>query len=107
MINTLITFKMKNFLDDDFSEDEVEVEEEEIEDDFEYNYTRKPKNIKFQEEDFDTKVAKVITNIHKKEKQKKFSQWVNENYYHLKKLYTLSGMDLSEEEFYVYMYDHK
>lgn len=110
---------MKNFLDDDFSDEIEEVDEMEG-DNFGKNHTQSERNnvsiksktqnkkeTKFQEEDFDTKVAKSICNIHNKFKQDKFLEWVNENYFHLRKLYELSGMTMSEEEFYTFMYNHK
>ena len=60
--------------------------------------------------DFDEKVAKTVTKIHKdvqkKEANKKFSKWVNENYDHLKNLYQLSETTLSEQDFYTFVYDH-
>lgn len=113
---------MKNFLDDDDFSDEIEEVDEMEGDNFtsHHTYTQTERNnvsmktktqnkkeTKFQEEDFDTKVAKIICNIHNKFKQDKFSEWVNENYSHLRKLYELSGMNMSEEEFYTFMYNHK
>jgi hypothetical protein len=117
---------MKNFIDDDvFSEEEYEYENEEEQhkqQELEYDYCVEDKvsvpidskkKTKFNEEDFDTKVAKTIVNIHRKPNANKYSEWVNKNYAHLNNLYKLSGLShlsgtagVSEEAFYTYLYDH-
>jgi hypothetical protein len=117
--NTLIQ-SMKNFIDDDvFSEEEYEYEQEHEEQQShqsEHDYYVKDipidskKKTKFNEEDFDTKVAKTIVSIHRKPNENKYSEWVNKNYAHLNNLYKLSGLfgtaTVSEEAFYTYLYDH-
>ena len=65
----------------------------------------KKQNKKFNEDDFDYKVAASIVNIHKKE-ENNFSKWVETNYFHLKNLYKLSGVSIPIEHFFTYVYDH-
>jgi len=107
---------MKNFLDDDdLSYDtEDEIEEVEKHDAFEH-FEVEPENVKtttqkmkkkFDEETFDSKVAKSIVNIHSKKNDDKYSKWVNNNYNHLQHLYHLSCTNVSEEVFYSYIYEH-
>lgn len=98
---------MKIFID--YSE-EISFEEEEEENEEEFHQMEpksKKTTYKFDESSFDVKVAKSITNIHRKQKEtNKFSNWVEENYEHLLKLYELSDICIPMETFFTYIYDH-
>ena len=54
---------------------------------------------------FDVKVAQSIVAIHKKQKNYKFSNWVEKNYIHLHQLYRLSGQLIPMQEFFTFIYD--
>lgn len=107
---------MKNFLydEDEFSSDEnINNESYENDDDI---YEMKPKNKQlkkiennehiFNEDIFDRKVAKSISEIHSKNKDMKLTNWVNSNLVELQKLYHLSEMSIPIEKFYIYIYKH-
>ena len=113
MEQTKNTKKMKNFVEE-YDEEYDEEEDYENEDDI---YQMKPSTGKVQivqevekEEDFDTKVAKSIIKIHKKvrlnEVNRDFNDWVEENYYHLEKMYDFTNQKVSMEDFFSYLYDH-
>ena len=61
---------------------------------------------KFNEEEFDYKVAQIISKIHKKNKPNKFNEWVNNNLSHLEYLYELADIDIDQQVFYSYVYDN-
>jgi hypothetical protein len=108
---------MKDYIDYD---EEVVVEGDEDEenvlnpeDDEFYNMKRtnnKNKTLKkkkFDESVFDVKVAKSIVAIHYKVKRSDgFSKWVDKNLFHLQKLYSLSNLSCTPEEFYTYIYEN-
>lgn len=109
---------MKDYIDYD---EEVDIDEEDLEngrdvegDEF-YNMkpVNKNKNVKtkkFDENNFDVKVAKSIATIHVKANRKtvndKFSRWVNKNLNHLQALYSMSDLKCSPEQFYTYIYEN-
>ena len=98
---------MKNFIEDDEEsyDDSFSSDEEEI-DFVNTNVIKKKKDKKFDEDDFDVKVAKSIVKIHKKDNDVLFSKWVEENFTHLKNLYNLSELQIPPEVFYTYLYDN-
>ena len=104
---------MKNFIDyneeipfEEEKEDKYE-DEEKYENKEEFTEMKYKKNFKFDESNFDVKVAKSIVNIHRRQKENNdFSDWVEGNYFHLMKLYELSEMTISIETFFTYIYDH-
>lgn len=105
--------KMRDYIDDDsYDRDSEEEEEEEIldvEDEdslpVKKRVVRKGKNEKFDEDEFDRKVAIQVVNIHKKVRgDDKFSIWVEKNLTHLQNLYTLSNLECSPVEFFTYVY---
>ena len=108
---------MRDYIDDDsYERDSEEEEEEELNDemlDDEENLpvkkrvVRKGKNEKFDEDEFDRKVAIQVVNIHKKVRgDDKFSIWVEKNLTHLQNLYTLSNLECSPVEFFTYVYQN-
>ena len=105
---------MRDYIDDDSYDRDSEEEEEEILDlEDEENLpvkkrvVRKGKNEKFDEDEFDRKVAIQVVNIHKKVRgDDKFSIWVEKNLTHLQNLYTLSNLECSPVEFFTYVYQN-
>ena len=99
---------MKNYFY--YSDDEESFSEEEEYEEENIKFTKKKevkKEVKkegFDEDYFDFKVAKSMTNIHRKRDD--FSNWVEENLKHLVKLYKLSNLTCSEELFYTCIYEN-
>jgi hypothetical protein len=107
--------KFIDFVEDDDEEideesEEMEESEEKIEKSLKNNRKvvhQKGKKEGFNEDDFDVKVAYIITNIHNRRKtDDKFSSWVEENLFHLNKLYSLSSLSCPPVEFYSYIYEN-
>lgn len=114
---------MKDYIDydEDIPNDEDEflnVEDEILngEDDEFYNMRHSNKNRKnnnnkkFDESNFDVKVAKSIVSIHanvkRNEGNNKFSKWVDKNLSHLQALHLLSNLSCSPIDFYTYIYEN-
>ena len=85
------------FESDEYSEEDSEQIEEE--------FTLNKK--KFDKNSFDYKVAKSIVKIHRIPKEKTiFSNWVDKNFKHLHNLYMMSGVTVTMEEFFNFVFDH-
>ena len=104
---------MRDYIDDESYGDEEEEESQEIEelDEDEQNLPvkkrtiKRGKNEKFDEDEFDRKVAVQVVNIHKKVRgDDKFSVWVEKNLSHLQNLYSLSNLECSPVDFFTYVY---
>jgi hypothetical protein len=98
-----MAYYSEDFTSSDTEEDVVEICEQDL-------FKTKVQNKAPQKIDFDSRVAKKIVSIHKqayhKEKNRKFSNWVNDNLKYLEKLYQLSDLSVNEEIFYTFVYDH-
>lgn len=112
---------MKDYIDYDEdipNEEDYEDDEKNLNDDNDDFYNMRPsnKNIKtgnkkkFDESNFDVKVAKSIVSIHTNAKRNsgsiKFSNWVDKNLPHLQALYSLSNLSCSPVDFYTYIYEN-
>lgn len=106
---------MKNFCWD--SDEDIESDDEDSFDNVEEsNINKKSRKVikkeeldtkTFNEANFDSKIAKIVVNIHRKQKTTDdFSNWVNKNIEHLKKLHSISNLSCSQIEFYTYIYDN-
>lgn len=93
-----------NEYEDDYSDVE---EDEEYEDgeEFETVAAGKAKTKKFDEKSFDYRVAKSITEIHKKPTND-FDKWVKANFNDLVNLYQMSELTIPMETFFTFIYDH-
>jgi hypothetical protein len=110
--------KMKDYIDYDEdiqNEEEDEDDEKILNDDNDEFYNMRPsnknrKNKKFDESNFDVKVAKSIVAIHTNAKRNsgsiKFSNWVDKNLPHLQALHSLSNLSCSPIDFYTYIYEN-
>ena len=102
---------MKNYI---YSDEEYFSEEDEEEEELETSIKKQSKGKKqkknivknkkdiFDEDIFDAKVAKSIMKSHRK--KDKFSEWVNENLFHLENIYKLSDISCKKVDFYFYIY---
>ena len=103
---------MKNFIEDEgilYKDESDDGEDREDGEEIYQMKSKKKKSIKvskFDENNYDIKVAKAIINIHRNKKDNKFSKWVNINYKHLENLYRLSDLTIPRETFFTYIYDH-
>ena len=107
---------MRDYIDDESYGDEEEEESQEIEelDEDEQNLpvkkrtiNKRGKNEKFDEDEFDRKVAVQVVNIHKKVRgDDKFSIWVEKNLTHLQNLYSLSNLECSPVDFFTYVFNN-
>lgn len=109
---------MKDYIDydEDIQNEEDEVDEKILNDDNDEFYNMRPSNKnrknnkKFDESNFDVKVAKSIVAIHANAKRNsgsiKFSNWVDKNLPHLQALHSLSNLSCSPIDFYTYIYEN-
>ena len=73
---------------------------------------RKNKNQMFNKNDFDSKVACVLVNIHRNlnsksyMNSKRYMDWIEKNYEHLDNLHKLSDLTISQEDFFSFVYEH-
>ena len=100
-----------NYYEDfEYYEDDSNEIETQSDDDSE-NYNMKTKTVfikesKFDESNFDVKVARSIVKTHKKTLENKYSNWVNKNLKHLENLYNISELNISKEKFFSFVYDN-
>jgi len=94
--------------DDQEMQDSHESQEEEV---FNMTITEKVKETSLEEiyqvSSYDIKVARTVVSIHLRAKANAdYIRWVNKNYYHLLKMYSLSNLRCSQEDFFSYVYDN-
>ena len=90
---------MEEYIEGECYPEEEEYSSEEIYE-MKPNHTKVKKNI----EDFDMKVAAVITQIHRKKFSMEFTKWVNKNYSNLMKMYKKIPEKMDQEKFFLYVY---
>lgn len=101
---------MRDWYDSDEECDKSFDEEEEIPEEEEYSMLPKKsdKTVKVDKnESFDEKVAVSIVNIHRNVRRNvEYRKWVRKNSRHLAKLYKLSELKCSQQEFNRYTYEN-
>ena len=99
---------MWNSFDDEYTySDNSEETDSESENNFDDNFFPEKSVLKPKRDDFDSKIAKSIVNIHRNVYDKThFSNWVDDNYVHLYNMYEFTDRKIQFQDFCTFIYDN-